>query len=416
MNSPSMKDLVYPWNEVNAEGAKTQRFFLHHPPGIELDDETLRDGLQSTSVTHPAIEDKLRILHYMNDLGVHIADIGLPAAGASVQADCTRIAQEVASQKLHIHLACAGRTLPNDVVPIIEIMQKTGVEVEAHLFIGSSSIRRFAEGWDLEKLLKATETVMDFCQKNNVPVMYVTEDTTRAEPEVIKKLYTTAIEGGARRICISDTVGYSTPDGVINLVSYVKAVVAATGEDIKIDWHGHNDRGLGLCNALVAAIDAGVDRIHGTCLGIGERTGNAAIDQIIVNLFLMGLYKKDLGVLGEYCQFVSKVCGVDIPPHYPAVGKDAFRTSTGVHAAAVIKSFDCVEDRWLADYVYSAVPAHALGLEQVIEIGPVSGKSNVLYWFKKRGLSAADEVVERILQFAKSSNRVLTDEEIRKLL
>jgi 2-isopropylmalate synthase len=322
----------------------------------------------------------------------------------------------VAHSRLKIQVACAGRTLVSDIEPIADIMQKTGVPVEAHLFIGSSMIRRYTEDWDLSRLLRHTEEAMSFCHAHGVSAMYVTEDTTRAEPEIIAKLFTTAIECGARRVCVSDTVGYSTPDGILNLIEFVRLVIRETGEDVKIDWHGHDDRGLGLCNALVAAIDARVDRIHGTCLGIGERAGNASIDQIIVNLFLMGFYDNDLSKLAEYCRFVAEVYGVPIPDHYPAVGRDAFRTSTGVHAAAIVKAFDKGDGPELADYVYSSVPAHALGLEQLIEIGPVSGRSNIIHCLKKKGYEPTEALVERILQHAKQADHILTDDELERLV
>jgi 2-isopropylmalate synthase len=409
------QDLIYPWNEVNYEGRNTQKVPQLDSP-IELDDETLRDGLQSSSVRIPHIEEKLKILHYMDDLGIHIADVGIPSAGETIKADVHRIAQEVAKNKLKIKLACAGRTLISDMQPIVDIMQATGVDMEAHVFVGSSKIRYFAEDWNLDRMLKATEDTLKFCEKEKLSVMYVTEDTTRAEPRVLKKLYTTAIEAGARRVCISDTVGYATPDGIINVVDFMRKIIWDTGEKVKIDWHGHNDRGLAVSNAIVAARDAGVNRIHGTCLGIGERSGNASIDQIIINFYLLGIYSRDLSALGDYCNYVSKVCGLEIPVEYPAMGRDAFRTSTGVHAAAIIKAMEKTEDKWLADLVYSSVPAHVFGLEQKIEIGPMSGRSNVIFWLKKRNIEVTPEKVTKIMEHAKHSNHLLRDEEILRIL
>jgi 2-isopropylmalate synthase len=241
--------------------------------------------------------------------------------------------------------------------------------------------------------------------------MYVTEDTTRARPEVIKRLYTTAIECGARAIVVCDTVGHVTPAGVRALLHFVREeVLKPAGEAVRLDWHGHSDRGLAVANSL-AAFEAGAQQVHGTALGIGERVGNTPLDQLLVNLRLMGAIDRDLGKLKEYCSVVSEAVGVPIPPNYPVVGEDAFRTATGVHAAAVIKAFR-KNDVELANQVYSGVPSHWFGIDQRIEIGPMSGKSNVVFWLEKRQFRPTDELVERILSRAKQADRVLSDREI----
>jgi 2-isopropylmalate synthase len=244
--------------------------------------------------------------------------------------------------------------------------------------------------------------------------MYVTEDTTRCDPDTVRMLYCTAIQAGAKAIVIADTCGYATPTGVMNLIHFIKReVVDPAGQDIRIDWHGHCDRGMGMANA-VAALSAGATCVHATALGIGERVGNTQMDQMLVNLKLMGIEPwadQDLTRLKEYCEKVAAATGVEIPKNYPVFGDDAYRTATGVHAAAVIKAFR-KNDPELANNVYSGVPAHYFGLEQIIEIGPMSGRSNVLYWLEKRGIPSSDEVVGRIFAAAKSSDRVLTESEV----
>jgi 2-isopropylmalate synthase len=410
------RNLIYPWNHLNYKGEDSRRLLNRKNSAVELDDETLRDGLQSPSVKTPSIEEKLRILHFMEELGINIADIGLPAAGEKMFSDALRLGKEIAGSPMRIRPACAGRTVIADIDPIIRISQQAGIPVEAHIFIGTSMIRRYTEEWDLDYLLRSTEEAVSYCVKNNLLVMYVTEDTTRVGPRELKKLYGAAIAAGARRICVSDTVGYATPDGIINLIDFIKEIIWESGESVKIDWHGHNDKGLSLCNALVAAIDAGVDRIHGTCLGIGERAGNTAIDQLLVNLYLKEMYHGNLTQLGAYCHYVSEACHVPIPDNYPVVGRDAFRTATGVHAAAIAKAMRKSEDTWLADYVYSGVPAHTVGLEQVVEIGPLSGRANVEFWLSRRGIAATGERVEKILSYAKRQDHILTAEEILRLI
>ncbi|HEX5735405.1 MAG TPA: LeuA family protein [Blastocatellia bacterium] len=398
--------LIYDWNHAGRERASARR--------VEFDDETLRDGLQSPSVTDPPIDKKIEILHLMDSLGIDSADIGLPGAGPRAVADVTRLAREIADCKLDIRPNCASRTVRADIEPIVDISQKVGIAIEACTFIGSSPIRQYAEGWSLEMMLTATEDAVRFAASHDLPVMYVTEDTTRAHPDTIRALYTTAIEAGARRVCVCDTVGHATPEGTTALIAYIKSIIEATGEDVKIDWHGHQDRGLGVINSI-AAMEAGADRLHGTALGVGERVGNTPMDQLLVNLQLMGYIDRDLSNLMRYCEAASEATGIPIPITYPVVGRDAFRTATGVHASAVIKAFR-KGDEWLADAVYSGVPARMFGREQLIEIGPMSGKSNVIFWLERHNVEPTAERVERIFNHAKQCNSVLTDEEVMALI
>jgi 2-isopropylmalate synthase len=401
------RDLIYDWNQVGQDAEAKAR-------PVELDDETLRDGLQSPSVISPPVEKKIEILHLMEALGIHSVNIGLPGAGPHVQKQVLRLAQEIAREGMKIRPNCAARTLKADIEPIVRISGEAGIPIEAATFIGSSPIRQYAEDWELDRLLAYTEEAVRFTVESGLPNMYVTEDTTRARPETIRKLYKTAIECGARRVVLTDTVGHATPAGVRALVAFIKEVVKDSGEDVKIDWHGHNDRGLSVPNSL-AAVEAGVDRVHASALGLGERCGNAPMDILLVNLKLEGRIANDLGRLADYCRVVSDAVGVPIPANYPVVGGDAFRTGTGVHAAAVIKALKR-KDLWLADRVYSGVPAAEFGLSQKIEVGPMSGISNVQYWLSSRGMPTSDESVRAIFEKAKASNRVLEDEEIEAVL
>ncbi len=400
-------DLIYDWNRE--EGPELR---LPHRP--MLDDETLRDGLQSPSVLDPPIEKKIRILHLMEELGIDSVNLGLPGAGPRPQGDVLRLAREIASAKLRIRPNCAARTVESDIRAIADVVQATGVEIETATFLGSSPIRQYAEDWTLDFLLRTTEHAVKYARSLELPVMYVTEDTTRARPEVIQKLYTTAIECGARAVVVCDTVGHATPRGVRALVGFVRSeVVKPSREKVRLDWHGHSDRGLAVANSL-AAFAAGAEQVHGAALGIGERVGNTPLDQILVNLKLMGALDRDLTKLREYCLAVSEAVGVPIPPNYPVVGSDAFRTATGVHAAAVIKAYR-KNDIELANQVYSGVPSHWFGMDQKIEVGPLSGKSNVVFWLEKRGIEPRDELVERIFSRAKQADRLLTESEILEL-
>ena len=402
------QSLIHDWNEDPAERPSLR--------AVELDDETLRDGLQSPSVKDPPIEEKVRILHLMDAMGIHTADIGLPGAGPRAVEDVRALAREIADQGLSIAANCAARTMVRDVEPIARISQETGIPIEACTFIGSSPIRQYAEDWTLEKMLRTSEEAVTFAVREGLPVMFVTEDTTRARPETLKALYGKAIEWGARRICLADTVGHATPWGTRALVRWVREeIVAPSGEEVKVDWHGHRDRGFGLANAF-AAMEAGADRIHGTALGIGERVGNVEMDLLLVNLKLLGLHDADLSPLGEYCDRVSRATGVEIPPGYPVFGADAFRTGTGVHAAAIIKA-ERKGDAWLADRIYSGIPAGMVGRSQEIEIGPMAGLSNVKHWLAVRGYDAEDEeLCRRIFDYAKGQDHTLDEGEVEALI
>jgi 2-isopropylmalate synthase len=379
-----------------------------------LDDETLRDGLQSPSVKDPGIEEKIQILHLMEDLRISMADIGLPGAGPRAVADVERLAREISNSKLKIRPNCAARTHENDIRPVAEISQRVGIPIDVACFLGSSPIRRYTENWTSDFLLRTTEKAVSYIRSLGLEAMYVTEDTSRCDPETIKALYTTAINHGASAIVICDTVGHITPTGVSALIRFViEEVVKPSGQKVRVDWHGHSDRGLAVANSL-AALAAGADCVHGTALGIGERVGNTQMDQVLVNLKLMGVQPwadQDLTKLKEYCMCVSQATEVPIPRNYPVLGDDAFRTATGVHAAAVIKAYK-KGDVELANSVYSGVPSHYFGLEQIIEIGPMSGKSNVIYWLERRGITPSEELVDAIFQRAKTSDRCLTEDEI----
>ena len=285
-------------------------------------------------------------------------------------------------------------------------MQRTGVPIEAATFIGSSPIRRYTEDWTDDFLLRTTEKAVKFAVSLGLDVMYVTEDTTRCDPETIKRLYSTAISCGANAIVICDTAGHATPMGIVALMHFVvNEVVKPSGREHSrgvartlrprtwrwpIPWPRWW-REPRWCTA--------------TACGIGERVGNTQMDQMLVNLKLMGIEpwaSQDLTKLKDYCEAVSKATGVPIPQNYPVVGEDAFRTGTGVHAAAVIKAYR-KNDVMLANSIYSGVPSHYFGMEQVIEIGPMSGKSNVHFWLERHGIPDTPELVERIFQRAKNS-------------
>lgn len=399
-------DLIYDWN---AQGPRPP-----YPAKVHISDETLRDGLQSPSITHPSIQDKVYLLYLMRDLEIDIADLGLCGAGERFKKDVTILAREIANQNMSIQPQSAARTLKSDITPIIEASQEAGIAIEAALFLGSSPIRQYAENWELSTLLKLTRQAVRLAVDNGLPVMFVTEDTTRAHPDHLRQVYSEAMRSGAGRICVADTVGHATPQGVRQLIRFIARVRDEVNPEVGIDWHGHRDRGMGLANTF-AALEAGADRLHACALGIGERSGNTPMEVLLVNLNLLGLANRDLSRLPEYCQVVSQACGAPIPFNYPIVGADSFRTSTGVHAAAIVKAMR-KQDDWLVNRVYCGVPAELVGRKQDIEIGPMSGEANVRYWLEARGIELNPIFCEKILAAAKSANTLLEEEMLMRMI
>jgi 2-isopropylmalate synthase len=404
-------ELIHDWNRFTEPDIPAGRHVL-------LNDETLRDGLQNPSVRNPSIDEKFEIVRLMEALGIDTVNVGLPGAGPRAFADAEALAREIIGARMKIRPHVASRTQKQDIQAIIELSQRLGQPIEAALFLGSSPIRRLVEDWSVDYLQRTTEDAVKQVAAAGLPVMFVTEDTMRTDPATIVAIYSTAIRAGARAIVLCDTVGHATPRGAYNLVKFaIENVVKPSGEKIRVDWHGHNDRGLAVANSM-AAIAAGADQVHAAALALGERVGNTPMEMMLVNLRLLGMAnfeKRDLSQLKEYSETAARATNTTIPPNYPVVGCDAFRTQTGVHAAAIAKAFKH-DDPELADMIYSGVPAHLFGLEQVIEIGPMSGRSNIIYWLAKRRIPASDEIIERIFAAAKQSDTVLTEQQILSLV
>jgi isopropylmalate/homocitrate/citramalate synthase len=405
--------LIFDWNTVEYDISRDSN---NHPHGIWFDDETLRDGLQSPSARNPTIPQKIELLGYMEKLGIQKVDLGLPGAGPFHLEHIDAMLSHITENNFSIRPGAAVRTLMSDIQPLVDLQQKHGIEIQASAFLGTSPIRQFTEGWTMEKLLSTMETAVSFAVENDVPVMFVTEDTTRSKPKDVKMIYQRAMELGVRRLCVCDTCGHVTPNGVKKLLNFIdEEVIKDSGymrSEIEVNWHGHQDRGLGVANNI-AAVEAGADVIHGTALGVGERAGNAPLDQTLVNLKLMGAIDNDLTLLNEYVKKANEYIEVPLPHNYPVFGRDAFETGTGVHASAVIKAMK-KGDQWLADRVYSGVPAADFGLKQVIRIGHMAGRSNIVWWLEQNGIEVNDELVAHMFEIAKSQRRNMTDEEIHQ--
>ena len=403
--------LIHDWNLIDYEYSRNPS---NHPHDVWFDDETLRDGLQSPSALNPTIEQKIELISYMERIGIQKADLGLPGAGPFHREHIDAMLAHIKENDFQLRPGAAVRTLMHDIEPLVEMQAKHEMEIQASAFLGTSPIRQYTEGWTMEKLISTMEKAVSYAVDNDVPVMFVTEDTTRSKPEDVKMIYQRAMDLGVRRLCVCDTCGHVTPNGVKQLLSFIDEEVIKDGgyqrRDIEVNWHGHQDRGLGVANNL-AAVESGVDVLHGTALGVGERAGNAPIDQTMVNLSLMGIINNDLSLLSEYMQKANEYIKVPLPRNYPVFGSDAFETGTGVHASAVIKAMQ-KGDTWLADRVYSGVPASNFGLEQKIRIGHMSGRSNIIWWLEQRGIEVSDELVAHLFEVAKMQPRNMEDEEI----
>jgi len=399
------EEIVYDWNLHETSMRSRVR-------PIELFDETLRDGLQSPSVREPKLGEKLDLLHRMNSLGIDWCNVGMPSAGEQRRAEIIKMLNEIGRARMRLRPALLCRSLIDpDVRQAADLMQRTAVPCRVYVFIGSSPIRRWAEGWELETMCRQTSESIAFALREGLEVGYGTEDTTRTDPGTVTALFRTAVEAGATSLVIGDTVGHATPEGLANIHAYLRRMLLDAGRsEVGIEWHGHNDRGLSLALALLA-IDLGFTAVHGCALGIGERVGNAPLDQVILNCALRGDWPHDVSGLVDYVEATARATGVPVPDNYPLAGRDAFRTATGIHAAAIIKALRKGNSD-LADRIYSSVPAGMFGREQEIEIGCMSGLSNVKYWLQRRGIEPNAGLCDALLEEAKSCNAVLTEADV----
>jgi 2-isopropylmalate synthase len=402
------------WNSYPYE--ETQRSLAPTVAGSFFD-ETLRDGLQAANIPIPEVDRKIEFIHHMVRCGVRSADLGFPGSGPEAARECTEIAKYIAAEGLPLVQGYAGRTHPDDIAAICGISQAAGVAVEAYVFTGVSPIRQHVEDWSIESIQQNIRDSAKACDREGVEFVLVLEDTVRCTPKLLAKLYDVAIDSGVRRVTLCDTVGTSTPAGTEALIRWTTRYFADRGHPVGLEWHGHNDRGLALANSLTA-LALGCVRVHGTILGIGERAGNTALDQLIVNGYLGDHGDYDLLALREYCEFASEALELAVPENYPAMGRDVFKTSAGVHATAILKAHQKGSDL-LKDIVYSGVPASALGREQEVLIDASSGANNVRYWLTTRGYqldSDVSDVIEKVLHAAKSSRVALEDEQIRQII
>ncbi|HVY45483.1 MAG TPA: 2-isopropylmalate synthase, partial [Minicystis sp.] len=274
----AMREAGFDWNTADGTPSPGTVRFGERARGVKVVDETLRDGLQSVSGYNAPVALKIDLLHAMASVGVDVVSVGLPAAGARNAEDCYLLCREIAGAKLPLVPTGAARTVASDVQGIARASERAGLPIEVYSFIGSSPIRQQVESWDVAFLVACVRAAAKEARAANLPFCLVTEDTTRSHPDVLRELFKAAVDEGASRLCLCDTTGHVTPYGVEELVAFARRELDAMGvTHVELDWHAHNDRGLSVATALWAASN-GVERVHGTGLGVGERVGNTSLE------------------------------------------------------------------------------------------------------------------------------------------
>ncbi|WP_437742766.1 2-isopropylmalate synthase [Sorangium sp. So ce1504] len=308
------------WGAARAEGEAWLPFDRGARP-VEVLDETLRDGIQGVSTVNPPRARKIELLHAMASVGVDVVNLGIPAAGPRQFDDACLLVREIVASRLPLGLTAAARTLAADVEEVARVAERAGAPIMVYAFIGSSPIRHFVEGWGPDFLARSVDEAGRAAAAAGLPFCLVAEDATRSPPDMLRTLFRAAVDAGAARLCLCDTTGHVTPPGVEALVAFARRELGALGATgIELDWHGHNDRGLGLAAALWA-VASGVERVHATALGVGERTGNTCLELLVDNLGRLGARPPvPRERLAAYCAAASRALAWPVAPDHPIAG------------------------------------------------------------------------------------------------
>ncbi|MFI9422205.1 LeuA family protein [Streptomyces achromogenes] len=391
-------DILFTWNERLPAGTS-----------VEIEDDTLRDGLQASFIRKPTVEEKAELFRMSAGIGARHAVVGFPASSPAEFSDSRRLLSVIRDDGLPLMPWFLGRAVREDLEPMLRLRDHFGADVGAAFFIGTSPIRRHVEKWDMAQIMERITGTMEYLEKVGLPFSFSVEDASRTPPDELRDMVELAVRYSAYSIAVCDTVGESTPAGVHRLVGFVKSLIKDRGSHVKILWHGHNDRGLGLANSI-AAVEAGADIVGGAFLGIGERSGNTALEQVIMYLYQNGVGNFDVKNLIPYLKKLSAATEFPIPVNMPLVGQQAFATCTGTHAAAVLKAAEIGTD--FEDYVFSSIPASELGAVQDIGVGPTSGMANATYVLRKGNMDSSEGTAEALLAHAKTQHRLMYEDEI----
>ncbi len=396
-----VNQLLYSWNPPAKSGLEN----------VEIEDDTLRDGLQGAFVRKPTVDEKIELFTLSSAIGCQHAVVGFPASSPQEMADSRRIVQAIQERGLKQQPWMLSRALVSDLEPIIALQRESDIPIGAAFFMGTSPLRRVVEKWDWDQVLRNVETAVAYCVENGVPFSLSIEDASRTPPEELRQLIQIGAKANGFSISICDTVGESTPDGAAQLVRFTREEIAKENADTRVLWHGHNDRGMAVANSAAAA-EAGARIIGGSFLGIGERTGNAALEQVILYLYQNGATQWRIDHLVNYCEKLSEYTNTPISNEMPLIGSQAFATCTGTHSAAVLKARAISVD--YEDYIFSAVPASKLGLPQNIMIGPTSGLANARHVLQRLELPSDDQAASALLEHAKGKNSWVQHNEIKQ--
>lgn len=406
---------IYDWN---LRGKVTPLSTLNTKKRVYIHDETFRDGSQAAGINRCNLQAQLSILRLMNDMGIDRANVGFPISSKIQVKDISKIARVKEEEGWNMELMCASRIVPEDVQGIIDISQKTGVKIWVGTFLGGSELRAKVMGWDLNEMAKKISAPIVLARRYNLPVMFVTEDTSRSHPDTLQLYYQNAIDAGANQLCVCDTVGFADSEGTRALIHFIKNEIVKNqtvdGKPVEIEFHGHNHRGLALANTL-AAIDAGATGVESTLMGIGEMTGNCPTEDIVLNAHLKDLGKYHPNLLKEAMNIYADAIGIKIPNYWRVAGKYAYATGSGVHADAILKAFEMGEPE-LAALVYSGHDPKIVGRSVDAYVGQTSGRSSVILAFLMRGIQNLSwETIDKIVNAAKKRRTALTEKELFKL-
>lgn len=408
----SERPTVYDWRQHEGNLEKPVRV-LRSP--IQIDDETWRDGMQGTQAAHhPNTDQKSTYIKSAADFGyVDHLDIGFPASGPTHRKEMVDLVNFSTTRKLPLTFSAAGRGAAiDDGKSILEVAQKTGNPLRADLFLDASSMRASVEGWDRDEKLRQTMKNIAFLKKEGLPVMFVPERASVTSPQELFEVCTMAAEEGVDRIAIADTTGVLDPIGTQKLLREVFENIGKRYPKIKFDFHEHNDLGMATGNCIVAAME-GVDGLHATARGVGERAGNTKLEELLVVLDIKGLRKIDGSHIQEFAQMAADILGLPIAPHEPIVGQRSTETASGVHAS----TYEKVRKGENLPDIYFPFHPEDYGLRPLVKVGPLSGLANVYALCERLGIKdVTEERARELLDIAKNEWRLLSEQDIRSII
>lgn len=350
---------------------------------VQIFDTTLRDGEQSPGCSMN-IEEKIEVAKQLEKLGVDVIEAGFAIAS---EGDFKAV-QAISKVLKHTKVASLARATYKDIDRAYQAV-KDAVDPRIHTFIATSDIHmEYKLKMTREEVLERTKTMVAYAKNYVDDVEFSCEDATRTEPEFLKQVVEVAIEAGATVINIPDTVGYATPDTFYDLIKFVKTQVKGI-DQVNLSVHCHNDLGLAVANSL-AAVNAGANQIECTINGLGERAGNAALEEIVMTLNTRkDIYQFNTAVrtkeIYNTSSLISYITGVKVQPNKAVVGANAFAHESGIHQHGVLSN----------RMTYEIMTPESVGLSKnVMVLGKHSGKHGFRDRLKNLGFELDDVSLE----------------------